>query len=281
MYSTHAAHDIMSAQTSDLNVQLLGTDHRALSVYIQMGAPVTIPKQDHDKIKFDVKRKEEYATALDEALEVAELNDTPEKNHETFISICIRVARKLFLCPRSTPSKKTKDVLKLYNDARAISCAIHYVHTNKAIPHSISRRKIFKHCDMSKDSLSKLKDTTRHGINSKGRKQAARTRRLFVAKRSKLFFASLGGFLCSALSKWSTFIGVQSTIDPTTGAVSSDPDATLTMAIERISTTFYKQRIYYHYPPSSLRLALPHGLNNHRDSGNYSKSLSTTMSILT
>jgi hypothetical protein len=173
MYSTHAAHDIMAAQTSDLNVQLLGTDHRALSAYIQMGAPVIIPKQDRDKIKFDVKRKEEYATALDEALEATELDGTPEENHETFISICIRVARKLFLCPRSTPSKKTKDVLRLYNDARAISCAIYYVHTNKDIPHSISRRKIFINCDMSIDSLNKLKDTSRHAINSKGRKRAA------------------------------------------------------------------------------------------------------------
>ena len=243
MYSTHAAHDIMAAQTSDLNVQLLGTDHRALSAYIQMGAPVIIPKQDRDKIKFDVKRKEEYATALDEALEATELDGTPEENHETFISVCIRVARKLFLCPRSTPSKKTKDVLRLYNDARAISCAIYYVRTNKDIPHSIRRRKIFNKCDMSIDSLNKLKDTSRHAINSKGRKRAARTRRLFVAKRSKLFFTSLGGFLCSALSKWSTFIGVQSTIDPTTGAVSSDPDITRTMATDRISTTFYKQRI--------------------------------------
>jgi hypothetical protein len=125
MYSTHAAHDIMAAQTSVLNVQLLGTDHRALSAYIQMGAPVIIPKQDRDKIKFDVKRKGEYATALDEALEAPELNGTPEENHETLSSICTRVAWKLFLCPRSTPSKKTKDVLRLYNDARAISCAIH------------------------------------------------------------------------------------------------------------------------------------------------------------
>ena len=79
MYWTHVAHDIMAAQTSDFNVQLLGTDHRALSAYIQMGAPVIIPKQDRDKIKFDVKRKEEYATALDEALEATVLDGTPEE----------------------------------------------------------------------------------------------------------------------------------------------------------------------------------------------------------
>jgi hypothetical protein len=103
MYSTHAAHDIMAAQTSDMNIQLLGTAHRALSAYIHMGAPVQIPKQDRYRIKFDIKRKEEYATALDAALEVVALNDTPEKDHEAFTLTCVQVARKLFLCPRSTP----------------------------------------------------------------------------------------------------------------------------------------------------------------------------------
>jgi len=55
-----------------------------------------------------------------------------------------------------------------------------------------------------------------------------------VAKRSKLFFTSLGAFLRNALSDFSTFIGVESTIDPVTGAVSSAPEKMRVLATERI-----------------------------------------------
>ena len=96
---------------------------------------------------------------------------------------------------------------------------------------------------MSLDNLKRLHQSTKDEINSKGRKRAARTRRLFTAKRSKLFFLSLGAFLRNALSDFTTFIGVESTIDPTTGAVSSDPETTRKLATDRISNTFYKQRI--------------------------------------
>jgi hypothetical protein len=53
----------------------------------------------------------------------------------------------------------------------------------------------------------------------------------------------MGAFLKSALSKYSDFRGVQSVIDPVTGAVSSDPEPVKALATKRISTTFYKQRI--------------------------------------
>jgi hypothetical protein len=53
----------------------------------------------------------------------------------------------------------------------------------------------------------------------------------------------MGAFLKSALSKYSDFRGVQSVIDPVSGAVSSDPEPVKALATKRISTTFYKQRI--------------------------------------
>jgi hypothetical protein len=54
----------------------------------------------------------------------------------------------------------------------------------------------------------------------------------------------MGIFLSSALSTNTTwFGGVQYTIDPDTGAVSSDPDKTKDLATKRISTTFFTKRI--------------------------------------
>jgi hypothetical protein len=96
---------------------------------------------------------------------------------------------------------------------------------------------------MTLDNLKRLQKSTKDEINSKGRERAARTRRLLVAKRSKLFFSSLEAFLRNALSDFTTFIGNGSTIDPVTGAVSSDPEKTRALATDRISTTFFKQRI--------------------------------------
>ena len=205
---------------------------------------------------------------LDKELEVVPLYDTPEEDHEAFSDTCIRVARKLFGCPRSTPSKKTKDVLQLYNDARAVTCALYYVRTNRPIPPAISRRKVFKSCDMSADSLLKLKNSTRDGINSKGRKRAARTRRLFIAKRSKLFFTSLGGFLCSALSKWSSFIGVQSISTQIQGPYhqTQRPPVKWLLTVSRTRSTNRE----YRPQRSSQHLAQLTGLSTHRDSGNFS-----------
>ena len=43
LYSSHSAHDIVASRTSDINVQLMGTDHNSLSSYINVGASVDIP----------------------------------------------------------------------------------------------------------------------------------------------------------------------------------------------------------------------------------------------
>jgi hypothetical protein len=97
---------------------------------------------------------------------------------------------------------------------------------------------------MSNTSLVDMKVQKRSELNSKSRKRAALTRRLYTNRRSDHFTSGrLGPFLCSALSKYSTFRGVESVYNTVTGAVSSNPEEVRELTTARISSTFYSQRI--------------------------------------
>ena len=112
------------------------------------------------------------------------------------------------------------------------------------MPLKTSRRPIFSSCDMSIVLLRTIRTQLQAKLHDKGRRRATLTRRLFTGRRSTWFRNNaMGSFLKSALSKYSDFRGVQSVIDPDTGAVSSDPEPVKALATKRISTTFYKQRI--------------------------------------
>jgi hypothetical protein len=102
LFSSHAAHDIIASRTSDINVQLMGADHKSLSSYINVDAPVDIPRENRDKCTFDIKRKAEFATNLDDAL--ANIPDQPsaETFHEAFSNTCIQVGKAMFQSPRTT-----------------------------------------------------------------------------------------------------------------------------------------------------------------------------------
>ena len=103
---------------------------------------------------------------------------------------------------------------------------------------------MFKDCSMSTTSLADMKAQKRTELNSKSRKRTALTRRLYTNRRSDHFTRGrLGPFLCSALSKYSTFRGVESVYNTATGAVSSNPEDVKQLATSRISSTFYSQGI--------------------------------------
>jgi hypothetical protein len=150
----------------------------------------------------------------------------------------------MFSSSRSTPPKKTALVLKIKNDINAINIATFHTKEGTRIPSKIARRALFKECDMSPDSLVALKIKARSELNNKSRKRAALARRLYINRRSDHFNnGRISKFLCSALSKYSTFRGVESIYNTLTGAVNSNPEEVKSLATARISTTFYKQRI--------------------------------------
>ena len=69
-------------------------------------------------------------------------------------------------------------------------------------------------------SLLNLKAKIRSQLNSKSRKHAYTTRRLFTKRRSS-FFASgkLGAFLTSTLNRASIFRGIEGIIDAASGSL--------------------------------------------------------------
>jgi hypothetical protein len=116
--------------------------------------------------------------------------------------------------------------------------------------------------DMSIDTLTAAPKTIRDKLNSKSRKQAHVTRRMFIARRTGHFLANLmGPFLASALSITSHFKGIEGIHVPATDSVSMDAHATKALATERISNTFSKPRIpvphYMHSPSTASWLQLP------------------------
>ena len=244
LISAHARQHATASQISNETVKLHGLDHNLLTTYIDVDGSGVIPKEDRSYINFDRKRAQEYADNLDKELESLPTDVPAEETAHTFFAKCIQVAKSMFSSSRSTPPKKTALVLKIKNDINAINIATFHTKEGTRIPSKIARRALFKDCDMSPDSLVALKIKARSELNNKSRKRAALARRLYINRRSDHFNnGRISKFLCSALSKYSTFRGVESIYNTLTGAVNSKPEEVKALATARISTTFYKQRI--------------------------------------
>ena len=247
LISSHTSQDATCSQTSTTTARLHGFDHSLLTTYINIDEPVDIPKHDRTRIYFDKDRIQEYKEALDQAVLDIPHDLSPADTSKCFFDLCIKIATDLFTTIRTSlsPSKKSTQVLKMWNDLQAINTTIYNTKHNAVTPNRILQRKIFQGCDMSLTELTTLRTSVKALLNSKGRRRAALTTRLFTQRRSQWFTQKrLGKFLSSALSTNTTwFGGVQSTIDPATGAVSSDPTKTKELATKRISSTFFSPRI--------------------------------------
>ena len=200
----------------------------------------TYPKKN---AKFDRSRTAEYTEELDKAIASIKAVTEEDRIHE-FFECCRAVARRLFTSTRKNTPRSSAEVLKIKNDVHAINIALFHINENTHIPNKIKHRDIFKNCDMSRISLASLKTTAKSELNSKRRKRAALARRLYTNRRSDHFSnGRLGAFLCSALSKYSTFRGIESMYNTFTGAVTSKPQEVKDLATSRIRSTFYEQRI--------------------------------------
>ena len=243
LISAHTRQHATASHISNVTVKLHGLDHDLLTTYIDVNGTADIPKEERDHIKFDRSRTAEYTEELDKAIASIEAVTEEDRIH-AFFECCLAVARRLFTSTRKNTPRSSAKVLKIKNDVHAINIAIFHINENTPIPNKIKHRDIFKNCDMSRISLTSLKTTAKSELNSKSRKRAALARRLYTNRRSDHFSnGRLGAFLCSALSKYSTFRGIESTYNTLTGAVTSKPQEVKDLATSRIRSTFYEQRI--------------------------------------
>ena len=244
LVSSHHSQHIAACEASNLYTILHGFDHSLITTAIDIAESISIPSEDRSAIHFDVSRADEYAEALEDQLRNIPASATPMERYRAFFQACIKAAKSLFTKTRRKPSKKSTQVLSMWNDLQATNTAIFHTKEGTDVPQKTLRRNIFSNCDMSIAALKTIRTQLQAKLHDKGRRRATLTRRLFTSRRSTWFRNNaMGAFLKSALSKYSDFRGVQSVIDPATGAVSSDPEPVKALATKRISTTFYKQRI--------------------------------------
>jgi hypothetical protein len=219
-------------------------DHSLLTTYIDIDGTGVIPKEDRTYINFDRGRSKEYMADHDTELDHIPDSASTEDAAHAYFTNCTSKAKELFTSKRGCPPKRTKLVLKILNDINSINIATFHIKEGTKIPQKITNREIFRDQDMTTEDLNKLKRITRAELNNKSRKRAALARRLHTNRRSDHFNNSrLGPFLCSALSKFTTFRGIESIYNTATGAITSDPEEVKALATKRISSTFYKQRI--------------------------------------
>ena len=244
LISAHIRQHATASQTSNRTVKLHGLDHHLLTSYIDVDGSADIPKEKRATINFDRNRIAEYTSELDKELALIPHDGKEEDIIHAFFTACIKVAKRLFSSTRRATPKSTKRVLAIKNDVNAINIALYHIREGTPIPKKIRSRPLFKDNDISIASLTTMKASKRAELNSKSRKRAELNRRLFINRRSDHFTnGRLGPFLCSALSKYSTYRGVESIYNTITGAVTSNPDEVKQLTTERISSTFYSQRI--------------------------------------
>ena len=244
LISTHTRQHATASQISNRTAKLNGLDHNLLTTYIDVDGSADIPKETRTHIHFDRNRTAEYTEALDAELALIPPDRSEEDTIHAFFAACIKVAKRLFSSTRRASPRSSARVLSIKNDIHAINIALHHTREGTPIPKKIRARTLFKDCDMSNTCLVDMKVQKRSELNSKSRKRAALTRHLHINRRSDHFTSGrLGPFLCSALSKYSTFRGVESVYNTVTGAVSSKPEEVRELTTARISSTFYSQRI--------------------------------------
>ena len=93
----------------------------------------------------------------------------------------------------------------------------------------------------SGSARASLRQTLVAQINSKARKRAAATRHMFRNKRSTFFSENrMGRFISLALNRSNPFKGAIGYYnDPVERTISTDPQATISMVHDRVSSTFY------------------------------------------
>ena len=259
MVSHQDAHRITSSTISNAPTVDSTLDHSLLYTRIAMTAS-PIAARVFTRPAFDIKRKAEYATLTEDTLDILTPPEDATELAHTLFTTCITSATKLFTRKR-TATRSRPYVLRENNDLKALGVALQCLQHNTPIPHNIQRRKCMPE-DASIDTVTTARKTIRDRLNSKSRKQAHVTRRMFISRRTGHFLANLmGPFLASALSITSHFKGIEGIHVPATDSVSMDADATKALATERISNTFFKPRIpvpnYMHSPSTASWLQLP------------------------
>ena len=242
MVSVPDAQHIREISISDAPTVDFALDHSLLTLHLDVSTVAFSPPA-FKRPSFDTDRAADYAQRIALNLSTLTKGDTSTEIAHQLFSNCIQTAEDMFSNPNKRAPKSRPYVLKSWNDLKAINVALHHLRSNTPIPAHISCRKTLQGYE-DIPSLLNLKATIRSQLNSKSRKQAHVTRRLFTNRRSSFFAAGkLGAFLTSALNRTSTFRGIEGVIDEHSGAVTRDPATTKALATRRISTTFFKPRI--------------------------------------
>ena len=242
------SHRILAVQNDHQPIISYNLDHSTLSLALSMDENIKpIPQGDHRKIFLDPKKVEkDYAPAvkarlLEESAKHPQMQATTKA--QTLFKIAIDTAESVF-GTKGHKTHKNYKVLKLWNDIKHLNKAQHHLQQGEPIPQSTLNKKIIQATGTTLPKIQNKKRNLKKQINSKARKRATITRRMFnKARTDKFNQGRYGAFLTSALGKFSHFKGVQGFFNLITGGISTDPAQTRDIATRRIRDTFFKERI--------------------------------------
>jgi hypothetical protein len=139
-------------------------------------------------------------------------------------------------------SHRNGKVLSMWNDIAVLNHITACLQAGEQSPPALLRRKIYLQAtDQTRSGLRNLRQTLIDQINNKARKRAAATRHMFRNKRSTYFSENrMGRFISLVLNRSNPFKGAIGFYnDPIEKTISTDPQATIPIVHDRVSSTFH------------------------------------------
>ena len=160
-------------------------------------------------------------------------------------------------------SHRSGKVLRMWNDVIVLNHITACLQANEQPPATLLRWRIYREAtDQSRSGLRNLRQTLVDQINNKARERAAATRHMFRSKRSSYFSENrMGRFISLVLNSSNPFKGAIGYYnDPTERTISTEPQATISMVHDRVSSTFYttEEKTEPPYFPTTISDDLSH-----------------------
>ena len=241
LISEHQAHRLKSAQIDLTTPRKYNLDHAIFSVILDISEPTRPPPTSkYIRVKFVKSMIPKYQERI-----LSSLPETPPADMTTLgeqLLGCVADTGAHMFKKKGHQSHRSGKVLRMWNDITVLNHITACQQANEQPPANLLRRRIYREAtDQSRSGLRTLRQTLIDQINSKARKRAAATRHMFRNKRSTYFSENrMGRFISLVLNRSNPFKGAIGYYnDPVEKTISTDPQSTISMVHDRVSSTFY------------------------------------------
>ena len=242
LYSNHEVARIAKAGVDDTPNREQNRDHSRVYASFYLDQAISTPPITHPpKLTFDIKRKDEYSTAVEKALaNTTTPADNTEKG-EILFKMAFKSATKIF-GKKPHQTHKSRLVAKLNNHKRCLRTLYYHTRTGTPPPLSILQKHVIR--DLPGRSLEDIEAAIKqieNTINSKSRKRRARAQINGRNYRSNTFAnKNYNTFLKTALSKASSYRGIVGVLNETDGSIDTTAETVKATTQKRMFDYYYK-----------------------------------------